>query len=100
MITVIRTATAFPGEMGEALAWAKQIATIVKRVTGKEQLIATSFAGLLADIAWIGRYDSVAQYDELRTAVIADHEYRDAIKKARQLFVPGSERDQVWKHEQ
>jgi hypothetical protein len=40
MITVIRTATAFPGMTGEALSWAKEIATLVKRVTGKEQLCA------------------------------------------------------------
>ena len=37
MITVIRTATAFPGMTGEALSWAKEIAALVKRVTGKEQ---------------------------------------------------------------
>jgi len=47
MITVIRTATAFPGVTGEAVAWAKEIATIVKRATGKEQIVCTAFAGLL-----------------------------------------------------
>jgi len=45
MITVIRTATAFPGMTGEAVAWAKEIATIVKRATGKEQIVCTAFAG-------------------------------------------------------
>jgi hypothetical protein len=99
MITVIRTVTAYPGMTGEAVAWAKKIAAMVKRVTGKEQVVSTSFAGMLADIAWIGQYDSVAQYDEFRTKVITDHEYIDALKKARELFVPGSDRDQIWKHE-
>jgi hypothetical protein len=99
MITVIRTATAFPGMTGEAVAWAKEIAAMVKRITGKEQAVAMSFAGMLADIAWIGHYDSVGQYDEFRTKVISDHAYIDALKKARQLFVPGSDRDQIWKHE-
>jgi hypothetical protein len=99
MITVIRTVTAFPGMTGEAVAWAKEMAAMVKRITGKEQTIATSFAGMLADIAWIGYYDSVGQYDEFRTKVINDHQYIDALKKARQMFVPGSDRDQIWKHE-
>jgi hypothetical protein len=54
---------------------------------------------MLADIAWIGHYDSVGQYDESRTKVINDHQYIDALKKARQMFVPGSDRDQIWKHE-
>ena len=99
MITVIRTATAFPGMTGEAVSWAKEIAAAVKRVTGKEQIVATSFVGMLADIAWIGHHDSVGQYDEFRTKVIADHQYIEALQKARNLFVPGSDRDQIWKHE-
>jgi hypothetical protein len=99
MITVIRTATAYPGMTGEAVSWAKKIAAMVKRVTGKEQVVSTSFAGMLADIAWIGQYDSVGQYDGFRTKVINDHDYIDALKKARDLFVPGSDRDQIWKHE-
>jgi hypothetical protein len=99
MITVIRTATAYPGMTGEAISWAKEISAAVKRVTGKEQVVATSFAGMLADIAWIGQYDSVGQYDEFRTKVISDQAYVGALKKARDLFVPGSDRDQIWKHE-
>src|SRR6516162_8132968 len=66
MITVIRTATSFPGMTGEAITWAKEVAALVKRVTGKEQFVCTSFGGMLADIAWIGHYDSVGQYDEMR----------------------------------
>lgn len=99
MITVIRTSTAFPGMTGEAVSWAKRIAAMVKRVTGRDQFVATAFAGMLSEIAWIAQYDSVAQYDELRTKVMNDPEYIDALKKARDLFVPGSVRDQVWKHE-
>ena len=89
-----------PGlESGEAVAWAKEVGTIVKRATGKEQIVCTAFAGLLSDIAWIGHYDGVAEYDELRTKVIPDQDYVAVAKKARNLFAPGSERDQVWKHE-
>jgi hypothetical protein len=48
MITVIRTATAFPGMTGEAIVWANEVAALVKRVTGKEQFVCTSFGGMLA----------------------------------------------------
>jgi hypothetical protein len=99
MITVIRTATAFPGMTGEAIVWAKEVAALVKRVTGKEQFVCTSFGGMLADIAWIGQYDSVGRYDEMRTKVVSDGEYRIVLMKARNLFTPGSDRDQIWKHE-
>jgi hypothetical protein len=71
-----------------------QIAALVKRVTGHEQIVCSSFAGMLADIAWIGQYESVGQYDELRTKVLADNAYLEALKTARQLFTPGSDRDQ------
>ena len=98
MITVIRTATAFPGATGEALSWAKELAELVKRATGKEQTVCSSFSGMLADIAWIGHHDSVGQYDEMRTKVLNDGEYHAALKKARDLFTPGSDRDQIWKH--
>jgi hypothetical protein len=54
---------------------------------------------MLADIAWIGQYDSVGQYDEMRTKVVSDGEYRTALRKARDLFMPGGDRDQIWKHE-
>ena len=33
--------------------------TFEARVTGKEQFVCTSFGGMLAEIAWIGQYDSV-----------------------------------------
>ena len=99
MITVIRTATAFPGMTGEAISWAKEVAALVKHVTGTEQIVCSSFGGMLAEIAWIGRYDSVGQYDEMRTKVLGDGEYRAALKKARDLFTPDSGRDQIWKHE-
>src|SRR5262249_1139720 len=36
MITVIRTATAFPGMTGEAIAWAKEIAALLKRLPEKQ----------------------------------------------------------------
>jgi hypothetical protein len=61
MITVIRTATAFPSMTGEAIAWAKEISALAKRVTGKEQLVCRSLGGMLADVACIGQYDSVGQ---------------------------------------
>jgi hypothetical protein len=99
MITVIRTATAFPGMTGEAIAWAHEVAALVKRVTGKEQFVCTSFGGMLAEIAWIGQYDSVGECDEMRTKVVNDGKYRTALKKARDLFTPGSDRDQIWKHQ-
>jgi hypothetical protein len=38
---------------GEALSWAKEIAALVKRVTGKEQFVCSSFGGMLAEITTV-----------------------------------------------
>jgi hypothetical protein len=54
---------------------------------------------MLTEIAWIGQNDCVGQYDEMRTKVLSDGEYRAALKKAQDPFMPGSERDQILKHE-
>jgi hypothetical protein len=35
----------------------------------------------------------------MRTKVVSDGEYRIVLMKARNLFTPGSDRDQIWKHE-
>jgi hypothetical protein len=59
--TVIRTATAFPGMTGEAVSWAKEVVALVKRVSGKEQIVCSSFSGMLTEVAWIGQYDSAGQ---------------------------------------
>jgi len=85
--------------LARAISWAKEVAALVKHVTGTEQIVCSSFGGMLAEIAWIGQYDSVGQYDEMRTKVLNDGEYRSALKKARDLFTPGSDRDQIWKHQ-
>ena len=63
-----------------------KITALVKRVTGKEQFVCTSFGGMLADIAWIGRYDSVGQYDEMRTKVVSDEEYRTVLQESPKLI--------------
>jgi hypothetical protein len=40
MITVIRTVTAFPGMMGEAISWAREVAALVNVPRAKSSLSA------------------------------------------------------------
>ena len=41
---------------------------------------------MLAEIAWIGQYDSVGQYDEMRTEILSDGDYRNLPRLLDQLF--------------
>ena len=36
MITWIRAANTFPGKIGEAIVWSKEVTAAVKRITGKD----------------------------------------------------------------
>ncbi len=98
MITFIRTATAAPGKLFEALTWGKEIATIIKRVTGKDMAVGNPFGGAVTEVAWIAQWDSVAQADEAFVKLLADREYTTALAKAGQLLLAGSAHDHIWKH--
>ena len=97
MITIVRSATTQPGKMGEAVAWGKESAAIVKRVTGKEVAFCTSFGGVVGAVAWIVKYDNAAQVEEMGGKLRADREYKAALSKTASLFVPGSIHDQLWR---
>ena len=71
---------------------------MVKRATGKDVTLCTSFGGAIGGIAWIAQYDSMHQAEEVLSKLTADREYMTALPKAQQLFVPGSGHDQFWKH--
>jgi hypothetical protein len=87
-----------PGKLGEAMAWAKETGGIVKRVTGRDSTLCTSFGGVLGALAWITEYDDVGQLEDAAKKLLADREYVAAISKAAGLFVPGSGHDQIWRH--
>ena len=98
MITFVRSLTVQPGKIGEAVGWGKELVGIVKRVTGKDLALCTSFGGAIGALAWIGNYDSMAQIEDTLAKLMADREYLAAIGKAGQLAVPGSGHDQFWRH--
>ena len=98
MITFVRSLTVQPGKIGEAVGWGKELVGIVKRVTGKDLALCTSFGGAIGALAWIGHYDSMAQIEDTLAKLMADREYLAAIGKAGQLVVSGSGHDQFWRH--
>ena len=98
MITFVRTTVAMPGKLFELLAVAKEIAGLVKRVTGKDLAVSAAVGGVVGEIAWIAHYDSLAQLDEGNAKIMADAEVRSMVKKLEGLVVPGTTRDHLWRH--
>lgn len=97
MITLVRTSTALPGKIGEAVLWAKEIAAIVERVTGKRPTVSTTFGGALGGICWMGQFDNAGQLEQAISKLTADRDYLTALTKAQGLFVAGSGHDQLWR---
>ena len=51
MITFVRSLTVQPGKIGEAMPWGKELVGIVKRVTGTDLSLCTSFGGAIGALA-------------------------------------------------
>jgi hypothetical protein len=98
MITFVRTVVALPGKLFELLAVAKETAGLVKRLTGKDIAVSGAVGGVVGEIALIGHYDSLAQFEEATAKIMADAEFRLTVKKFKGLVVPGTARDQMWRH--
>jgi hypothetical protein len=86
-----------PGKTFEALAIGHEIAAIAKRATGAELTIAMPIGGNANEIGFISYSENLAQAEERLGKLMADAEYRSAIKKWENAIVPGSARDQLWR---
>lgn len=98
MITFVRTIVAAPGKSVDAVAQAKEMAVLVKRVTGADLSVGIAMGGVFGEIAWITHYDSLAQMDEANAKMMASADFRAESKKFENLLVPGASRDHIWRH--
>lgn len=97
MITVTRVASIAPGKTGDALAFAHHIAKYIKQNHGTTLEILMPIGGNPSRIAWLARYDSVAQWESLTSALLADEGYLEALAKNSATFLSGSVRDEIWR---
>ncbi len=98
MITSIRSLVVQPGRTFEYMTVAKELAAIMKHASGHEPVVAMSFGGDPLAFAYIIEFASAAELEEGRVKLMADTAYRTAITKTDHLVVPGSFRDQFWRH--
>ncbi len=98
MITFLRTTEMIPSRSAEAIGLAKEIAAAASRASGLQISVATGFGSEPMRIAYIAHAESVAKLDEAIGRILADPEYRAAVAKVSEMFLPGTLRDQVWKH--
>ena len=97
MIYIIRSATIAPGKTGDAVAFARNITKLVKDKYDIALEVMMPVGGNPSRIGWLGRYESLAQWESLVAKLLADAEYAEAIVKAKDTFLPGSVNDDIWR---
>ncbi len=98
MLTIVRTHTAMPGKLYEVVDINKELAAIVKQLTGVQMALGVPIGGNGAEVARIDQVDSLAAYEEIVAKTMADPKYRAVTQRLSGLLVPGSLHDQIWRH--
>jgi hypothetical protein len=98
MITHIRSVVVLPGMMFEFLPLAKEMQAIGTRVLGRQVTLTMAVGGDPMTIGYMGQYESLAEFEAGAGKLPADADYRAWFKKMEAFIVPGSYRDQLWRH--
>jgi hypothetical protein len=97
MIRFVRTANIAPGKLGDALAFAKQVAEFVGKNFGVHLEIMMPVGGNPNRVAWRAEYASLAAMEEMQMKMLADPKYLEMVSKGAANFIPGSVNDVIWR---
>lgn len=86
MITWIRAANTFPGKIGEAIVWSKEVTAAVKRITGKDLTVSVAFSGPAGGLSWIMQFENAAQVEVSNAKMMADRDYQHLLRGSSRLF--------------
>ena len=97
MITIIRSAAIAPGKIGDAVAFAHNIAKFLQEKYSVKLTIVMPIGGNPNRIAWLATYASMADWEELVAKMMADPEYGAMIAANSATFNAGSVYDEIWR---
>jgi len=95
MVRLARITVALPGKMSELMAALKETAEAVKAAAGVEVMVFASMGAQVGEFISVTNYDSLADFEEKGSKVLASPAYQAAIKKFEGLAVPGASRDHL-----
>ncbi|MBL8341392.1 MAG: NIPSNAP family protein [Rubrivivax sp.] len=96
MIFSIRQVSIMPGQVAAARAFAAEITEYVKGAHKLEFELLRPISGNPHRVAWLGRYASLAAYEEAMNKLVADKRFADLSAKTAGIWVPGSMHDDIW----
>ena len=97
MIAFKRTASIAPGKMAQAIGFAQEIKSYLKRSYDIDLEIQVPIGGNPNRIGWATRYTDLAAYDAATAQMTADKAYWEMVSKASDLFIAGSVEDTLWR---
>ncbi|MEO6821050.1 MAG: hypothetical protein ABI468_00675 [Candidatus Nanopelagicales bacterium] len=97
MIAFNRSATIAPGKLASTLAFAREVAAHITTTTGTEVSVAVPVGGNPSRISWSTRHESLADFDAVMMALMADAAYAALMAKNADNFIPGSVHDDIWR---
>ncbi len=97
MITFYRSAVILPGKTPKAIEFAKEIAALIKKLSGVDVNVGMPVGGNPNRIGWSSSYESLAQMEAAMTKMTTSKKYWDTLGKTSELFVAGSVNDEIWR---
>jgi len=96
MVRWMRTARVAPGKFMEAMGFATEIASYVKKFEGLPpvQVFMDSF-GDMTTLRWVVDYESLAAMEQVGLQMMVDQEYLNKVNSSSHVFIPGSLKDTV-----
>jgi hypothetical protein len=98
MITLVRTARAVTGKVGEAVKVSSEFIPLMQKVSGKPVKAAVGFGGDVAMIAAFIEFDDANAVEKFYADLAAMPEYHALSGKLIGLVMPEYTRDQLWRH--
>lgn len=96
MVRWMRKARIAPGKFIEAMGFATEIATYVKKFEGLPpvHVFVDSF-GDMTTLRWVVDYESLAAMETVSQQMMSDQEYLQKVNSSSHLLIPGSVKDVV-----
>ena len=97
MIAFSRVASIAPGQTASALNLAKEVAAYAKSAVGVDIKISMPIGGNPNRIRWATQYENLAALEVVANKLLNDAKYMELIGKTKDVVIPGSVFDEIWR---
>ncbi|HEY9104242.1 hypothetical protein [Chitinimonas sp.] len=98
MITVIRTGTVNGGSnLAAAMGWAQKTSGFLREHHQLNVTVLTPVGGNPHRLGWMVTVADMAEFERKSLAFVTDPRYHELLAAGRDLFIPGSVEDTIWR---